>query len=109
MKCFDPVTKAKANGKPRLLICDGHDSHISAPFVRYCIDNNILIFLLLSHSSHLLQPLDVGVFGPLKESMTSLLNSIFRTDILRLQKAEWIEHYLKAREKALTEKNIMAD
>ena len=30
----------------RLLICNGHDSHVSAEFVRYCIDNNIVILLI---------------------------------------------------------------
>jgi hypothetical protein len=107
-RCFDPATKEKANGRTRLLICDGHDSHISATFMRYCYDNNIAVFLLIPHSSHLIQPLDVGVFGPLKAAMKSQLNTIFRTGIARLQKAEWIEKYVKAREKAMTQQNIEA-
>ena len=65
-RCFDPSTKEKANGCTRLLICDGHDSHISATFMCHCYDNNIAVFLLLPHASHLIQPLDVGVFSPLK-------------------------------------------
>jgi hypothetical protein len=32
-ECFEPATKIKADGRKRLLICDGHDSHISAQFV----------------------------------------------------------------------------
>ena len=68
-KCFEVATKEKANGKRRLIICDGHDSHISGAFMRYCYDNNIAVFLLLPHSSHLIQPLDVGVFSPLKAAM----------------------------------------
>ena len=27
---FEPSSREKANGKPRLLICDGHDNHITA-------------------------------------------------------------------------------
>src|SRR5436190_5446466 len=65
-KVFNPHTREKAQGRTRLLICDGHDSHISAKFVAHCIENNICLFLLLPYSSHLLQPLDVGVFSSLK-------------------------------------------
>jgi hypothetical protein len=107
-RCFDPWTKEKANGHIRLLICDGHDSHISATFIRYCYENNIAVFLLIPHSSHLIQPLDVGVFGPLKAAMKSQLNTIFRTGIACLKKVEWIENYVKARQKVMICQNIEA-
>ena len=105
-RCFNPCTSDKANGHTRLLVCDGHDSHISAEFVRYCYEHDIALLLLLPHSSHLIQPLDVGVFSPLKAAMRSTLSTIFRTGILRLQKPEWIQRYIKAREKAMTRRNI---
>ena len=76
--------------------------------MRHCYDNNIAIFLLLPHSSHLIQLLDVGVFSPLKAAMKSQLNKIFRTGIARLQKSEWIENYIIARDKGMTKKNILA-
>jgi hypothetical protein len=107
-RCFDPATKAKAQGHYRLLIYDGHDSHISAAFVRYAIDNHIVIFLLPPHSSHLLQPLDVGVFGPLKRAMSFQLSRLYGTEISRLQKIEWLEHYVQARLGAITEQNILS-
>src|SRR2546423_55894 len=107
-ECFEPATSAKANGRKRLLICDGHESHISAQFVRFCIDHNIIISLLLPHSSHLLQPLDVGVFGPLKNAMSSQLSRLYATEISRLHKAEWLEYYAKARSIAITSKNIQS-
>ena len=50
-----------------MLICDGHDSHITGDFIEFCMDNNILLMILPPHSSHLTQPLDVGVFGALKK------------------------------------------
>jgi hypothetical protein len=105
---FDPSTKVKAQGCYRLLICNGHDSHISAAFVRYAIDNYIIIFLLPPHSSHLLQPLDVGVFGPLKHAMSLQLSRLYETEISRLQKIEWLEHYIQARLAAIIEQNILS-
>jgi len=102
MQCFNPCTIDKANECTWLLVCDGHDSHISAEFVRYCYEQNIAILLLLPHSSHLIQPLDIGVFNPLKAAMRSILSTIFQTGILPLQKLEWIQSYIKARQKVMT-------
>src|SRR5271169_835402 len=107
-KDFDPVTREKAAGRTRLLICDGHDSHISAKFVVHCIENNICLFLLLPHSSHLLQPLDVGVFSPLKTAVTADLDRLIRVGVTRLEKAEWVESYIRARPNAFTARNIRA-
>ena len=76
-RCFNPHTIDKANGWTRLLVCDGHDSHISVEFVYYCYEQSIAILLLLPHSSHLIQPLDIGVFSPLKAAMWSTLSTIF--------------------------------
>jgi DDE superfamily endonuclease/Tc5 transposase DNA-binding domain len=65
-QCFEPATRDKAGGEYRLLICDGHDSHITGEWVAHCMDNNIILAILPPHSSHLTQPLDVGVFGSLR-------------------------------------------
>jgi DDE superfamily endonuclease/Tc5 transposase DNA-binding domain len=111
VRVFNPTTRQKFNDedvRTRLLICDGHDSHISAKFVAHCIDNNICLFLLLPHSSHLLQPLDVGVFSPLKCVVSADLDRLIRAGVARLEKVEWVESYIRARPKAITEKNIQA-
>ena len=104
--CFDPATREKAAGKIRLLLCDGHDSHISSEFAYYCIQNNIYLHLLIPHSSHLLQPLDVGVFGPLKKAVSACLDPFLRVGVNRLQKVEWLDAYADAREVAITPDNI---
>jgi len=61
---FEPLTRENANGEWRLLIFDGHDSHISAEWFTHCLENKILPGLLVPHSSHLAQPFDIGVFSP---------------------------------------------
>ena len=87
VKVFDPLTRKNATPPPtRLLICDGHDSHISAKFVAHCIENDICLFLLLPHLSHLLQPLDVGVFSPLKTAVSADLDRLIRVGVARLEK-----------------------
>ena len=105
-KCFEPATRDKADDKFRLLICDGHDSHISAEFLRHCIANRIVLMLLPPHCSHLMQPLNVSVFFPLKQAIGMFVDRMFRTGIGNLQKIEWFKCFISARAKALNNDNI---
>ena len=54
--------------EPLLLLYDRHSSHINVPLIEWAQKHNIILFMLPAHTSHLLQPLDVGVFGPFKVS-----------------------------------------
>ena len=94
--------------RPRAFSLTGHDSHIrpTAEFIAHCIDNEILL-MILPHSSHLTQPLDVGVFGALKKHMAAELYPLMRTGVARIQKVEWLTAFVAAHEKALSTKNIL--
>jgi len=105
---FEPNTRDKANGQPRLLIFDGHGSHTTADIVLHCIQNQIHLALLPPHSSHLTQPLDIGVFGSLKSHMTPELDRFIRSGIPRMQKDEWLKAFISARSNAFTKKNILS-
>jgi hypothetical protein len=65
-RVFDPQTKSRANGRPRILINDGFGAHKSLEVLQFCHENNIILCRLPSHTSHKLQPYDAAVFGPLK-------------------------------------------
>ena len=106
--CFEPATREKADGKMRLLICDGHDSHITAVWIEHCMRNNIVLMVLPPHSSHLTQPLDVGVFGPLKTLMASALEPLISTELHRILKAEWLSAFVEAHDGAFSVQNIEA-
>ena len=107
-RCFEPATRDKADGQTRVLICDGHGSHVTADFIRHCREHNIVLLILPPHSLHLTQPLDVAVFGPLKKAMAVELQHIIHTEVLRIQKAEWMSAYLRARTRALSSSNIIS-
>jgi hypothetical protein len=62
---FDCSTKAKARSSYRLLILDGHGSHLTKDFIDYCDQNRILLMIYPPHLTHTLQPLDVVMFKPL--------------------------------------------
>ena len=63
---FNKHSKKTQKGAYRLLIFDGYGSHTTKEFLEYCEFNNIIPLALPSHTTHLLQPLDVCVFQPLK-------------------------------------------
>ncbi|KAJ3459735.1 hypothetical protein MRS44_015808 [Fusarium solani] len=75
-KIFIPQTKPAKEGDKRLLIIDGHGSHITEEFMFECFWNDIYILYLIPHSSHVLQPLDLAVFGPLKQRYRRLISSL---------------------------------
>jgi len=50
-----------------MLIIDGHSSHITGNIITLCIHNCIDLLIPPPHYSHLLHPLDVSVFGPMKQ------------------------------------------
>lgn len=52
---------------PIILFIDGHTSHINLPVSEFCRNHNIILYCFPAHASHILQPLDVTVFGPLKK------------------------------------------
>ena len=52
--------------RPVLLIEDGHASHITLDVIRLARENDVHLLCIPARTTHLLQPLDVGVFKPLK-------------------------------------------
>jgi len=47
-----------------LLIFDGHGSHVTDWIIELAVGNNVDLFLLLAHTMHMCQPLDISVFSP---------------------------------------------
>jgi hypothetical protein len=58
---------------------DGYGSHHTNEFLSYCEDDKIIPFGLPSHTTHLLQPLDVCVFQPLKHWHSKAVNRAVQT------------------------------
>ena len=50
----------------RILLLDGHITHCQDDFIIKCHENHIVPYQFPSHLTHVLQPLDVGVFRPWK-------------------------------------------
>lgn len=55
---------------PFFLFVDGHTSHESFELFEWCRDHHIYIVKFTPNATHILQPADVGVFGPGKGAYT---------------------------------------
>lgn len=71
------VKHTESHEKPVLLTYDGHNSHLTFNTIKTAMDNNIIILCLPPNTSHALQPLDVGVFRPVKVAWKKILNTWF--------------------------------
>ena len=85
---------------------DGHGSHTTAKFIAFCMEKAIDLLILPPHCSHVLQPLDVGVFSPLKRALAAETDAVSRLDAGRIKRAEWTDMYIRARQRAVTAANI---
>ena len=107
-RVFDVETRVQANGKPRVLICDGFGTHETLEILEFCFENNIILCRLPSHTSHKLQPSDVSVFAPLKIAYGDQVERLNRGGINTIGKEHFTYLYAPARERALTKRNIVA-
>ena len=103
---FDPYTRNRKVGRYRLLILNGHSSHITPEFDQYCLNHDIIPLCMPPHSSYLLQPLDVGCFATLKRSYGRLMEDYIRLSIHHVNKLDFITAYPTAHAEALTASNI---
>ena len=75
LRKFHQDTKNKARNRRRLLILDGHSSHINMQFIQLADSFKILLCILSPHTTHRLQPFDVSLFGPLQQKYLEHLDN----------------------------------
>jgi hypothetical protein len=103
---FDRHTSTRTIGTYRLLILDGHESHLSAQFQHYCTEQKIITLCMPPHSSHILQPLDVSCFAPLKLSYGRQIETFVRNRLNHITKLEFLSAFKEAFKAAFIEQNI---
>ena len=108
-RVFDPQTKGLANQRPRVLICDGFGTHETLEVLEFCFEHNILLCRLSSHTSHKLQPCDVGVFAPLKTAYRDEVERLYRGGLDTVGKEHFTSLYKRARERTIAKKTSWLD
>jgi hypothetical protein len=85
-----------------MLICD----HETPEILEFCLGNNIILCRLPSHTSHKLQPCDVGPFALLKTAYRDQVERLNRGGIDIVGKEHFTYLHSPARDTALTKRNI---
>lgn len=107
-KIFEPFTRPLTVGGYRLLLLDGHSSHLTPEFDLACKNNNIIACCLPAHSSHLLQPLDVGVSSVLKRLYETAIENRIRLGLHHVDKNDFLAMLLSVRLQTYSIQNIKA-
>ena len=73
---FQKHTRDRAHGEQRLLLFDGHGSHLTWQFLDLCEQWNIIPFVFPPHTTHIVQPLDGSPFRALKQRSREKNNTV---------------------------------
>ena len=72
-KGFLPAVQHLPENGPVILFFDGHSSHLALSMIVKARGAGVDLFTLPSNTSHILQPLDVAVYGPMKTAWKEIL------------------------------------
>jgi hypothetical protein len=89
-----------------MLIIDGHESYCLVDFQDYCKENKIIALCMLSHSSHLLQPLNVVPYLLLKRYYGDRISLLARSRIYYVNKETFLLAFKEAYKKTFTLENV---
>jgi hypothetical protein len=103
---FNSYTQARCIGSWQLLIFDGHESHHSVEFQDLYKQNRILALCMPAHASHILQPLNVSCFSPLKRAYGNEIGWLIQNCINHINKLSFLPAFKIAFEKAIIKDNI---
>ncbi|KAF2125905.1 DDE-domain-containing protein [Dothidotthia symphoricarpi CBS 119687] len=102
-----PAAAADKTPVYRILFIDNHGSHVTAKFLRYCLDHQIVLIAFPPHCTHFFQPLDVGLFSPLQRYYSTAISDAVRWgNVVGVDKQLFLYYYSIARSKAFTTANI---
>ena len=108
-KCFIPqATARKVSSAPILLIYDGHGSHNTAELIELAREHHIILFCLPPHTTHKLQPLDVGVFGPFSRAWLDRCDEYVDEYGEEMPREDFVKEYMAIRAKTFKPQTILS-
>ena len=96
-----------SKGQFRLLLLNGHISHISIEFIKFCEQMKIIALCLPPHLIYLLQSLDVSVFSPLNKTYKKLVFVKSQYEAMNVIKVEFLDYIQKIRKQTMMTINVM--
>ena len=93
-------------GQHALLIFDGHQTHESWEMLQLAAQNDVELVRLPAHTTHKLQPLDVGVFGPMQAAWRKQCKDYTARTRSDMPLSQVVKEYLTARTRVIKKSNI---
>jgi len=106
LNIFSFATAEQSKKAWRMLLLDKYESYLSMSVVNYAQKKKILLICLLSHTTHLLQSLNVGLFDSLQHYYVLKVNRLAQLSISHVSKPQFLEILAPAWLKAYTTKNV---
>ena len=95
--------------RPLLLLLDGHSSHYSLAALKMAAEENVILFALPPNTTHYSQPLDKGVFGPLKVAWRRVCHTYLSENPgIVVTRRVFSQLFNSAWQDSMTSKNIIA-
>ena len=104
---FFPAVRDKTQF-PIIIFLDGHISHINLAVSDFCRDNNIIIYCFPAHASHVMQPLDIAVFGPLKKGWNKAIEEHKAKSHSAMTRSHFFQVFDRAWKSSCTRNNAVA-
>ena len=107
--CFELETAETQKGKYRMLLFDGHGSHITQEVRLFCEEKKIILLCLPNHSTHILQPLDISIFSPFTTAYRAGVKKRTKWGAGgKVNKILFLEVLQQAQNEAINSKNIQS-
>lgn len=95
--------------RPLLLVMDGHSSHYCPEVIKAAAAEQIILYALPPHTTHLLQPMDKGCFSPLKNSWRQVCHKFITQNPGRqITRFEFSKLFSEAWYQSMTMHNIVS-
>ena len=106
IKHFHESTHRRQVGVWRMLLFDGHTTHITKELITFADEKNIILFLCPPHLTQLIQPLDVAVFSVYKHYYGEAVTESYATGCDDFTKLEFLDRLHHIRMQTLKARTI---
>jgi hypothetical protein len=100
-------TNSSSYSDPKVLLLDSHASHRTPEFTILATDHHIHPYAFPSHLTHILQPLDVGIFHPYKHWHKAAVHKVLRSLDFEYNTSSFIKDLPEIRSKTFKEQTVI--
>lgn len=92
--------------RPQIILLDSHASHVSVDAMKFREENGLVFLTFPAHTTHLLQPLDVSVFGPMKANWRKKVKDFLQVNGRKPSRRDFFPIFTSVFQESMTIKNI---